>query len=650
MHLVIGSILLIFGALVPVSSMAAQVKPLADHVQVDVKGVSLVHVVKDTNGVVRVSLQGPRKDKKATPPHHLYLVIDISASMQEKNRITAVRHALLKLNEYLQENAPDLPLSLITFNGEAKEFLPQKTSEEKLTSFSQIQPEGGTDFHPPVKLLKDIIDKSSAIPLAILLTDGESNTLNSQTFAPLKGFQVELVGVGAKSDISTLGHVAESLNTGLHYLLDDAKVLSVSSSEHSMLGQLLQLHLSRIKDVVVGSVSIKAHIPEGSDAKFIGSSLGAQVISPDGRHIEVTIPSLADEEKKEVDFYVKGVLNGEISVNVASKQVEFVTQKIDDFISDLGAMNTCEVVFKKLIALSDNLNQKYPVLKYDDLIFVQEELAGLIGGFFGKTMDTPQFKSAMSPEKREELERTMTSIRYKYAGSIMKPKELHLEQDPVFEKTLHAHDALQKKTEILRQAINQSTSNDGLAQALKAFMSGLQQDANHDLVAELLSAVDEMAKEFKIAAENGIVLEEAKRFLLASIHNGAHNRVSNTPGASQGTKAQKSFKEKFLDNAKIALIGAGKDAVAVEAFGSLVSALSTKSALKPVSVRMTPATTSQQPPEGNGSSFSIPALRSVSARNAPAANAPSTTAEQAPAGFTTSRSVNDIRSKFEKKQ
>lgn len=658
MHLVIGSILLILGALMPVSSMAAQVEPKAARVKVDVKGVNLVKVLDNIGGVVRVSLQGPRKDTKATLPHHLYLVIDNSQSMFGK-RIKAVEQALLAVNDYLKKNASDLPVTIITFNDEAKVEFEGQTTEKKLTSL--IRADGGTNFVAPVKLLIDEIDKSSAIPLAILLTDGEASNLNSKTFAPLKGFQVELIGVGANADVNNLEQVAMSLNTGVHYLADNTKVLSTGSPEQGTLESLLQLHLSRINDVVVGSVTINAHIPEGSSAKFTGSSLGSYVIYSEGRHIKVTIPSLADEEEKVVDFYTQGEIHGEISVNCASKQAEFVTTqeefvttRMNDFNEKISTMKTYEELNNAFKRLSDDLNQKYPVPEYEDLIDVQEKIAQFMEAL-GRIKNTPDFKIEMPYAYKESVERNMIATRYAYAQSAKADKKLRLEEDEVFEKTFVAQEALKAKTEGLKKDILTSTSNNDLIGALKAFMGELEQDANHELVAELLSAVDEMAKEFKAAAEKGIELPEAKRFLLASIHNGAHKHVSNTPGASQGTKAQKSFKEKFLDSAKNALIGAGKSSSAVEAYGSVLSGLSSgANGLKPSSQRNIPAKTSEKTPEANGSSFSRPALKPVGARNAPAVNAPSatvpsTTAEQAPAGFTSSSSIKDIRSKFEKK-
>lgn len=656
MHLVIGSMLLILGTLMSVSSMAAQVEPKAAHVKVDVKGVNLRDVVHNANGIVRVSLQGPRKGSNASLPHHLYLVIDISGSMQGENRITAVRQALLKVNDYLKQNAPDLPLSIIVFNHEAEVVFAQKTSAEKLTLFSNIEPTGGTNFSKPVILLEKEIEKSSAIPLAIFLTDGEDPNFKSDTFAPLKGFQVELVGVGVGTDMKALEEVAMSLNTGVHYLADNTKVLSTGSPEQGTLESLLQLHLSRTNDVVVGSVTINAHIPEGSSAKFTGSSLGSYVIYSEGRHIEVTIPSLADEEEKVVDFYIQGEVHGGISVKCASKQAEFVTTQeefvtgeMNKFTNKIPTMKTYEELFKATFNLSNSLNQKYPFTKYNDMMLVHEKIANFLEELH-KIQNTPQFKTEMPADYKESVQRFMIGQRYTYAQSAKAEKKLRLEQDAVFEKTFVAQEALKAKTKKLKELILTSASNKDLMGALKAFMGELEQDANHDFVAELLSAVDEMAKEFEAASEKGIKFEEAKRFLLASIHNGAHRHVSNTPGASQGTKAQKSFKEKLLDSTKNVYVGAGKSSSTFENYGSMLSGLSSgANGLKPSSQRNISEKTSEQTPEANGSSFSRPALRPVGARKAPAVNAPSTTAEQAPAGFTSSSSIKDIRSKFEKK-
>lgn len=557
----------------------------AAQIDVDVKGVQLVTVTEGKAGIVEVVVKALRKDQKALIPHHLLIMVDNSGSMQGKN-FESVQRALAAIRFYLKESGMDLPLTLMSFDNDARVLFADKTTDEKLASFiglSTTSPNGGTNFYPAVQLLKQKIElikqqkdpatKMSAIPLVFFLTDGWDNSLTKENFAPLQGVQVELIGVSTGVNLA-LKDVATSLHAALHYLPDNPEAFF--ADEQNPLGTLAQVLLSRIKDVVSGPVTILATLPADTSAQFTGASWGVPNISNHGKTISLTIPSLADEEERSVQFYTNAPVQGPIHAGVmvnphqkSSLKINETLQKQDQehlfvglFATELANVHAvpatqAQDLSKKLWAVQDTLNNNFPDL-YEEMMDFSEHIALLADGC----------KTA------EDIEKTKTKISQLMQDAFQTVLPgITLSQHPGFEKEFNNTTKVTAQVKSCTQKINNSQSLIDQKNLLAEFKADLERDDFDALNAELIKTADELITNFSRALGTLKNAEDGKNFITAALHNMTQGHVSNTPGASSGTKTQRSLKEKLVGATRDSYKNQGIDAKALDAQDNIIANL-----------------------------------------------------------------------------
>ncbi len=132
--------------------------------------------IKNTN-ILKVALQGKKIDNTQRKNAHLTLVIDISGSMNQENRLNLVKQSAKILTNSLTDKDY---LSIVVYGANARSVIQYSNNKEKIIeSIDSLQTEGSTNTEAGLNLGYKIAKenyKAGYINKVILCSDGFANT------------------------------------------------------------------------------------------------------------------------------------------------------------------------------------------------------------------------------------------------------------------------------------------------------------------------------------------------------------------------------------------------------------------------------------------------------------------------------------------
>jgi Mg-chelatase subunit ChlD len=204
--------------------------------------------------VLQVSLRGAAGVVRA--PAHIILVVDLSGSMNEQDKIGAVRHAVARFVEALD---PADRISLVTFSNHATGIGPRTVGEQRyriLAAIAGWQADGGTNLHAALEQADALATADlspGGIDRIVLLSDGmptvgitDGNAILSLAASlTARGLSITTVGMGDQIDDALLSGIARVGGGQYHFLDRPSEVERVFAEE------LRSLTESAARDVVV---------------------------------------------------------------------------------------------------------------------------------------------------------------------------------------------------------------------------------------------------------------------------------------------------------------------------------------------------------------------------------------------------------------
>ncbi|MBX7191023.1 MAG: VWA domain-containing protein [Sandaracinaceae bacterium] len=164
----------------------------------------------------------------------LVIVVDVSGSMNEAGKITAVRHALARMLESLD---PADRVSIVTFSDEAHEALPMTSVASArpviLEAIERLYADGGTNIEAGLSKAVELARRArSTDTRVVFLSDGMATVGRTsheeilRAVAPLSGMHVPLttIGVGDAIDFELLEDLARDHGGAFHFVDQPAEV------------------------------------------------------------------------------------------------------------------------------------------------------------------------------------------------------------------------------------------------------------------------------------------------------------------------------------------------------------------------------------------------------------------------------------------
>lgn len=184
----------------------------------------------------------PQGDRALATPCAVALVVDVSGSMQEAGKMTAVKQGLRAFAGRLRA---DDEVALVTFSTEAQVVQRRRLRGDGrwlLDAIEQLAPGGNTNLHAGLMLglgelaNGDLGQKSRRV---IVLTDGIANTGVTEPdriVADAKrraetAIDISTIGVGQNLDVPLLQRLAEGCRGLFHFVADGADVQKVFVAE-----------------------------------------------------------------------------------------------------------------------------------------------------------------------------------------------------------------------------------------------------------------------------------------------------------------------------------------------------------------------------------------------------------------------------------
>ncbi|MFN8672792.1 MAG: von Willebrand factor type A domain-containing protein [Candidatus Sericytochromatia bacterium] len=139
----------------------------------------LVNSKFDSNKILKVGIQGKKVDDSNRKNANLFLLIDVSGSMNQDNRLELVKQSLLISAKNLQKGDK---VSIITFGNSSKVLVENLSAENLTTIINQInnlKPEGSTNTEDGLNLAFELANKyysPDSNNRIILCSDGVANT------------------------------------------------------------------------------------------------------------------------------------------------------------------------------------------------------------------------------------------------------------------------------------------------------------------------------------------------------------------------------------------------------------------------------------------------------------------------------------------
>jgi Mg-chelatase subunit ChlD len=184
----------------------------------------------------------PQGNRAFAPPCAVCLVIDVSGSMQEAGKLTAVQQGLRAFVDRLR---PDDEVALVTFSTEANvaERLQRRGDGRWLVAaFARLTAEGNTNLHAGMMLGLDQLGRATTRTpqrRLIVLTDGIANRGTTEPEQILADAQrraettvdISTVGVGQNLDVRLLQQLADGCRGLFHFVADGQDVAKVFGRE-----------------------------------------------------------------------------------------------------------------------------------------------------------------------------------------------------------------------------------------------------------------------------------------------------------------------------------------------------------------------------------------------------------------------------------
>jgi Ca-activated chloride channel homolog len=201
--------------------------------------------------LLRIALQAANDVGGERPPANLVLLIDVSGSMDEPDKLPLLKSTLKLM---VQQLRPIDRIGIVTYAGYAGVLLPSTSAENKdaiLAAIDLLQPGGGTNGSGGIDLAYQLAQQGfqpNGINRVLLATDGDFNigTSNTEELKQIVSSR-RATGIG----LSTLGFGTGNLNDHLMEVLADNGNGSYSyidslAEGHKVLVQQLQSTLSTV--------------------------------------------------------------------------------------------------------------------------------------------------------------------------------------------------------------------------------------------------------------------------------------------------------------------------------------------------------------------------------------------------------------------
>lgn len=184
----------------------------------------------------------PQGNRTFTEPCALALVVDVSGSMAEAGKMTAVKAGL---RAFVDKLRPDDDVALVTFSTAAQVAAPRRARGDGRwlhDAIERLEPGGNTNLHAGLMLGLDELagaDASKRQRRVLLLTDGIANTgvTEPDRITADAGrrcetaIDISTIGVGQNLDVPLLQRLADSTRGLFHFVADAADVQKVFVQE-----------------------------------------------------------------------------------------------------------------------------------------------------------------------------------------------------------------------------------------------------------------------------------------------------------------------------------------------------------------------------------------------------------------------------------
>jgi uncharacterized protein YegL len=279
---------------------------------------------------ISIELQGGSLNRclKERAPADIVLVIDISASMKEQQKLS---YAVQAASQFVVDVDLSVDrIGIVTFSSEALTLQPLTQNEALLQqSINQLKPSGGTNIQAGLQEANKVLfnRRTDADRFIVLLSDGKDskkdNILAEATSLRNQFIRIFTISLGQDVDQNLMQQIASAPTD--HYYAPQASDLQ--GIYQTIGGQIAE---SVATDLVITTTIDKSNLQfDSNDLKPVGNIVGNQ--------ISWTWPTLADEERVVFSVRVKAMQAGTFPTAVETNIAYFACgTKPANLISDPG--------------------------------------------------------------------------------------------------------------------------------------------------------------------------------------------------------------------------------------------------------------------------------------------------------------------------
>ena len=188
-------------------------------------------------------------DLQVLPQYDIFLVIDVSGSMQSEQKMVFAKQAALEFaDEFLLKQSAEHQIGLVSFSDTGRMLVALETNSRNLKEgINQLYPDGETAMGDGISIAAELLSQETrpdTRKVIILLSDGMSNTgtnpLIAAGIANDNNVSIFSVAYGSFADTQTLKAIA-SLTDGKYY--------------NALTGQDLAKTFNEITDTLISPLS-----------------------------------------------------------------------------------------------------------------------------------------------------------------------------------------------------------------------------------------------------------------------------------------------------------------------------------------------------------------------------------------------------------